>query len=85
MRFLVYEIHVTVKWGNILLSDVICRDDTQHVVRCTRDTWCTAGVSCDQMIVAYTQYEYCNMLSSLSTCSNQSGTAASEYALCYPG
>jgi hypothetical protein len=38
----IFNIHITVKWGNILLSNVICYKDTWHIVWCTEDRQCTA-------------------------------------------
>jgi hypothetical protein len=38
MRRLVLETRVAVKWGNIFLNNVVCRDDTWSIVRCTLNT-----------------------------------------------
>jgi hypothetical protein len=65
-RDTVFDLHVAVKWGNILLSSVICDDDTLGIVRRTQDAQCPVGVSCDRMAVDYTHDEYCNMPLTLS-------------------
>jgi hypothetical protein len=52
---------------------------------CTQDTQCTAGLSCDRMIMEYTHDEYCDMLLTLGARNSRAGTAAREYKLCYPG
>jgi hypothetical protein len=52
---------------------------------CTQDTQCTAGLSCDRMIMEYTHDEYCEMLLTLGACNSRAGTAAREYALRYSG
>jgi hypothetical protein len=57
----------------------------KHIVRCTQDTQCTARLSCDRMIMEYSHNEYCNMVTTLGACNSRAGTAAQEYALCYPG
>jgi hypothetical protein len=57
----------------------------KRLVRCTQDTQCTAGLSCDRMITEYTHDEYCDMLLTLGACNSRAGTAAREYALRYPG
>jgi hypothetical protein len=57
----------------------------KRVVRCTQDTQCIAGLSCDRMIMEYTHDEYCDMLLTLGACNSRAGTAVREYALRYPG
>lgn len=47
-------------------------------------TLCAAGVSCDRLIMEYTHDEFCDILLPLGACNNWAGTAAWEYALCYP-
>jgi hypothetical protein len=77
LRRLVFEMHVTVKCKT-LLSSVIYHDDIWS-------TQCTAGLSCDWMIMEYTHDEHCDMLLTLGDCNSRAGTAAREYALRYPG
>jgi hypothetical protein len=50
LRCLIFETHITTKFGNILLSSVMCHDDRYCVVSCTQNTQWTAGVWCDQMV-----------------------------------
>ena len=50
LRLFLLAIHVTVKWRNAVLSSVIL----QYKARCTQDTHCRAGLSCDQTIAEYT-------------------------------
>lgn len=58
LRCLVFKVIVTIRWGNTLLSSVICHDDTQHIVTCNQNTQCTAGVRCNQMFMHYTHDEW---------------------------
>jgi hypothetical protein len=53
VRRLVIETHVTVKWGNMLLRNVICRGETLRLVMCTQDTQYTAAVSWHRAIMEY--------------------------------
>jgi hypothetical protein len=84
LRCLVFEIHVNVKWGNTLLSRALPRRYIKRGVRCTQDTQCTSGLSCDRMIIEYTHDEYCDMLLTLGACNSRAGSAAPEFALHYP-
>jgi hypothetical protein len=84
LRSLVYEIHVTVKWGNIVLSNISYHNDIKHIWSIL-DTKCTAGASCAWMIMGYRHDEYCDMLLIPIICNSWVGTAAQEYLLCYPG
>jgi hypothetical protein len=52
MRCLIFNIHVTVKWGKILLSIIICHD-IQVVLGCMHDPQCSEGVSFHRMIMEY--------------------------------
>jgi hypothetical protein len=55
----------------------------KHVVKYTRDTQCTAGLSCDRIIMEYTHDEYWDMLLTVSACNSRAGTAAWAYVLCH--
>jgi hypothetical protein len=57
----------------------------KRVVRCTQVTQCTAGLSCDRIIMKYTHDEYCHTLLTVGACNSQAGTAARECVLRYPG
>jgi hypothetical protein len=46
---------------------------------------CTARWSCDQRVMEYTHYEYCDMLLTVGACDSQAGTASCEHAEHYPG
>lgn len=52
--------HVTVKWGNTF-SGALFVTTTKSLVQCTHYTLCVAGLSCDQRIMEYTRYGYCNI------------------------
>jgi hypothetical protein len=45
---------------------------------CVLKTQCTAGGSCDRMIMEYTHVEYCNMLLILGTCNNRADNCCKE-------
>jgi hypothetical protein len=85
MRRLVFEIHVTVKWGNTPQQCYLSRRYIKRIVGSTQDTQCTAGLSCDRMIMEYTHDEYRHMLLTLGACNSRAGTDAREYAVRYPG
>lgn len=57
LRRLVFYIFVTVKFGNILLSSVICYENTQRFVRCTQESQDKTGACRERMIMKYTQDE----------------------------
>jgi hypothetical protein len=81
---LILEEHVSVKWGNTLLSSGTCHDDTWRVVNCTQDAVHTRD-NYDRTIMVYAHDEYCVMLLTPSTCNRRAGTSARVYALSYPG
>jgi hypothetical protein len=62
------------------LRSVICHDDKAQYQVCS-DVKCTAGLSRDQMIVEYTDNEYCDMLFTLGTSRSQAGTDARGFTL----
>jgi hypothetical protein len=84
LRRSVFEVHVTVRRGHILLTSIVCHYGTLHVVRCTQ-AQCTAGASCGRMTMEYAHDDYCEMLFTLVTYYNGAGTVGSEYSLRYPG
>jgi hypothetical protein len=55
LRHLVIDVHIAVKWGNMLLRSVICDDDTLRLVMYNQDTQYTAGVRWDRAIMEHTQ------------------------------
>jgi hypothetical protein len=67
LKRLVFEINVTVKFGNNFSK--LSHDATiQHVVVCTKDTQCAAGLNCDQTTLRH-------------ACNIRAVTTAEEYAL----
>jgi len=71
LKRLVFEIKVTVKFGNNF-SKLLHDATIQHVVVCTKDTQCAAGLNCDQTTLRH-------------VCNIQAITTAGEYALPYHG
>jgi hypothetical protein len=69
LKLLIFEIHVTVEWGNIFLGSVIC----YGAVRRTEDTHCKARASCERIVMEHTLDEYCDMLLTLGTCNSLHG------------
>jgi hypothetical protein len=54
----VFEINITVKWGNTSKQCVTCHYE-KHVVTCTRDTQHTEVLSCDSMVTEHTHDVHC--------------------------
>jgi hypothetical protein len=42
LRCLAFEVHVTVKWGYILIRSTVCKNDAEPII-CTQVTQRTAG------------------------------------------
>jgi hypothetical protein len=66
LRRLGLEIHITVKWDNLLLSSVV------NALLLVLETQCTTRLSCCQVIME----DACNMLLTLGACSGLAGHAA---------
>jgi hypothetical protein len=73
LRCLVFEI-VSPSSRVTHFSAALSRQHIKRIVRCTQDIQCTAGLSCNQMIMEHTHDKYCDML--LTLCSSQAGTTA---------
>lgn len=80
---LIFEIQVTVKWGNtscpaMMLPMLLVHSPTQSV-SCIRhcalsvDSHCTMRQSCDRRFMEYTRFEYCDMLLILDVCDSRAG------------